>query len=60
MAILKNKKQKIEQTSETLLYLLFWGCMMSLTGFIVMYFGTEFVDAPKLTAKQETKQGSPL
>jgi len=38
-----------EHTTETLIYLLFWLAMIAGTLFVIVIFGTEFVDYPKLT-----------
>nr|CAD7456735.1 unnamed protein product [Timema tahoe] len=37
-----------EYTTESLLYLLFWGAMVAVTFATIMIYGTEFVDYPKL------------
>lgn len=37
-----------EYTTESLLYLLFWGSMVAVTFATIMIYGTEFVDYPKL------------
>ncbi|GLH12929.1 Phosphatidylinositide phosphatase SAC1 [Gryllus bimaculatus] len=37
-----------EYTTESLLYLLFWGSMVAVTFGTIMIYGTEFVDYPKL------------
>lgn len=37
-----------EYSTETLLSLLFWGSMVLATGVIIMRYGPEFVDYPKL------------
>ncbi|XP_047001816.1 phosphatidylinositol-3-phosphatase SAC1 isoform X2 [Schistocerca americana] len=37
-----------EYNTESLLYLLFWASMVSVTSMIIMIYGTEFVDYPKL------------
>ncbi|PSN49044.1 Phosphatidylinositide phosphatase SAC1 [Blattella germanica] len=38
----------VKYTTESLLYLLFWGSMVAVTFATIMIYGTEFVDYPKL------------
>ncbi|XP_018324345.1 phosphatidylinositide phosphatase SAC1 [Agrilus planipennis] len=38
-----------EHSSESLLFLLFWGCMVATTSAAILRHGTEFVDVPRLT-----------
>lgn len=38
-----------EYSTESLLYLLFWGSMMAATAYTIFRHGTEFVDKPRLT-----------
>lgn len=38
-----------EYSTESLLYLLFWGSMVSATGYSILRYGIEFVDKPRLT-----------
>lgn len=38
-----------EYSTENLLYLLFWGSMVSASGFHILKYGVEFVDRPRLT-----------
>ncbi|CAL8295704.1 unnamed protein product [Merluccius merluccius] len=39
--------------SETLAYVAFWGAAGMLTAAVIMFYGTEFVDAPKLVHKEK-------
>ncbi|KAJ8870098.1 hypothetical protein PR048_029110 [Dryococelus australis] len=45
----------LEYTTESLLYLLFWGAMVAVTFGTIMIYGPEFVDYPKL---QEIKKAT--
>ena len=38
-----------EHSTETFVYLLFWLGMISISLLVVLYYGTEYVDFPKLT-----------
>lgn len=38
-----------EYSTESLLYLLFWGSMVTGTGYTILRYGVEFVDKPRLT-----------
>lgn len=44
-----------EYTLETLLYFLFWVAMSALTFLVIMYYGNEFVDRPKLCENSRKK-----
>lgn len=39
-----------EYSTESLLFLLFWGCMVAATGSTIFHYGPEFVDKPRLAA----------
>ena len=40
-----------EYTTESLLYLLFWGSMVGVASAAILYNGPEFVDWPKLVSR---------
>uniref|UniRef100_A0A6M2DXH7 Phosphatidylinositol-3-phosphatase SAC1 n=1 Tax=Xenopsylla cheopis TaxID=163159 RepID=A0A6M2DXH7_XENCH len=44
-----------EYSTEVLLYMLFWGAMIASTFSIIMHYGTEFVDFPKLREEFRSK-----
>ena len=44
-----------EHSTETFVYLLFWLGMISITLMVIVFYGTEFVDFPKLTEVRHSK-----
>lgn len=39
--------------TETLAYVLFWGTASAVTGGLILFYGRDFVDAPKLVQKEK-------